>query len=98
MSHISPLEKAVQLVGLRPLAAGLGITYVAVRKWQSKGRMPRTEWTGETGYSAKIQEMTAGAVTKESLLASWPAADEQQQATERAESLALAAAHGVEAR
>lgn len=29
------------------------MTYQAVRKWE-KTRFPRTEWTGETEYAAKI--------------------------------------------
>lgn len=34
--------------------------------------MPRTEWTGETGYAEKIEAVTAGKVTRADLLAAWP--------------------------
>lgn len=44
------------------------VTYQAVRKWIAKGRLPRTEWTGETNYSAAIELMTAGRVLRSSLL------------------------------
>jgi hypothetical protein len=39
--------------------------------------MPRTEWTGETQYSERIQELTGQQVTREQLLAKWPAPIEQ---------------------
>lgn len=68
----SPLDKAVELVGLLPLAKALGRTYQAIRKWQRNGRMPRTEWTGETAYSEVIERLTGGRVTKEALLSPWP--------------------------
>lgn len=73
----NPLTVGIELVGLAKMARELGISYQAIRLWEKRGRMPRTEWTGETSYCAKIQEMTDGAVTKESLLAPWPAAEPQ---------------------
>lgn len=63
------LEKAISIVGLSPLASELGITYQAIRKWQKTGQLPRTEWTGETGYAASIERLTNGAVKKSALLA-----------------------------
>ncbi len=36
-------------------------------KWARSGRMPRTEWTGETQYSLAIERATHGAVTREEL-------------------------------
>ena len=46
------------------------VTYQAVRKWIAKGRLPRTEWTGETNYSAAIESITDGRVPRCSLLTS----------------------------
>ena len=74
MNTLDPLAEAIQLVGLTKLAGALRISHQAVRKWQRAGRMPRTEWTGETQYGQRIQEMTANAVTRDRLLAKWPAA------------------------
>jgi hypothetical protein len=71
---MDPLEHAIQLLGLLPLARELGLSYQAVRKWQRARRMPRTEWTGETAYSERIQALTDNQVTREQLLAKWPAA------------------------
>jgi predicted site-specific integrase-resolvase len=62
------IERAIELVGLQPLADGLGIEYQAVRKWQKAGQLPRTEWTGETRYAETIEKLTGGRVTKERLL------------------------------
>lgn len=72
MTCDTPLKLAIEAIGLQPLARRLGVSYQAVQKWQRAGRMPRTEWTGETAYSDKIEELTAGAVTKAMLLAKWP--------------------------
>lgn len=67
MAHPA-LSKAIGIVGLAELARGLGVTYQAIRKWEAAGRLPRTEWTGETGYSEKIVAMTDGQVSKDDLL------------------------------
>ena len=69
-----------------PLAKHMGLSYQAVQKWQKAGRMPRTEWTGETQYSAQIEGVTGGQVTKASLLGKWPSG----------QSVATADAAGVE--
>lgn len=62
------ISLAVEIVGLAKLARALGVTYQAVRKWEAKGRLPRTEWTGETCYASLIELATEGKVTKDSLL------------------------------
>lgn len=75
MSEESPLDAAVRLVGLQKLATELRLSWQAVQKWRARGRMPRTEWTGETAYAEKIEELTAGRVTKAALLGAWPAVE-----------------------
>jgi transcriptional regulator with XRE-family HTH domain len=62
------ISKAVEIVGLAELARRLGVTYQAIRKWEAKGRLPRTEWTGETNYSTLIEVATEGRVTRSALL------------------------------
>lgn len=44
------------------------ITYQAVRKWAAQGRLPRTDWTGETDYAGAIERVTDGRLTKKDLL------------------------------
>ena len=68
----SHLTEAINLVGLQPLARALGVTYQAVKKWEARGRLPRTEWTGETSYAAIIERQTGGLITKEMLVAVTP--------------------------
>lgn len=70
ISH--PLQRAIAIVGLGPMAKAMGITYPAIRKWQRAGRMPRTEWTGETRYAAQISAMTGQRVSVAELLGPWP--------------------------
>ena len=68
MNTKQSLDKAEQLIGLKPLADALGGTYQMVRKWQKNGKMPNTEYSGETKYSWIIEELCEGQVTVESLL------------------------------
>jgi len=84
MTTSTPLSRAISIVGLSVLARGLEVTHQAVRKWEKGGRMPRTEWTGETGHSERIESLTDGQVTKAQLLAQWPSS-EMQTATQEAE-------------
>lgn len=76
MSNSDPIAEAVGRVGLSCLARELKLSHQAIRKWQRARRMPRTEWTGETEYSHAIERLTAGAVTRDQLLAPWPTAAE----------------------
>ena len=62
------LSKAIAIVGLQPLAKACGVTYQALRKWESRGRLPRTEWTGETHYATIIERETGGEITRDALL------------------------------
>ncbi len=63
------ITKAIEQVGLGKLAAACGVTYQALRKWEKAGRLPRTDWTGETDYAASIETATCGQVTRQSLRA-----------------------------
>ena len=44
------------------------VTYQAVMKWVRAGRLPRTEWTGETHYAAALSACVEGRVTVAELL------------------------------
>lgn len=63
-----PLSRAIEIVGLQPLAKALSVTYQAIRKWEAMGRLPRTEWTGETNYASIIEQQTNGEITRAQLL------------------------------
>jgi transcriptional regulator with XRE-family HTH domain len=62
------ISQAIQDVGLAELARRLGVTYQAIRKWERKGCLPRTEWTGETSYAATIETLTERRITRDALL------------------------------
>lgn len=64
----SPIDIAIDLVGTRQIAVACGVTVQAVTKWKARKRLPRTEWTGETNYSAQIEALTESRVTREQLL------------------------------
>jgi hypothetical protein len=83
MAPFHPLAAAIAFIGLSNLARELSVTHQAVRKWQIAGRMPRTEWTGETKYCETIERLTqerdGGPITKVQLLAPWPKAADGAQ-------------------
>lgn len=47
---------------------GISVTPWACNKWLRKGRLPRTEYTGETSYAKALEELVDGKVTAEALL------------------------------
>jgi hypothetical protein len=91
MESLHPLQRAIDIVGLIALARELKVSHQAIRKWQMTGRMPRTEWSGETGYCEVIERLTAGVVTRDMLLAKWPAFVAKPREAARASSAAVAA-------
>ena len=70
MAH-PDLAKAIELVGLTAMAKDLGLTHQAIRKWEAQGRLPRTEWSGDTDYAGRIARLVksrGGAVKRADLL------------------------------
>jgi len=75
MASMNLIETAVaHLGGLTPFTKALNerigktLSYQAVKKWIEKGRLPRTEWTGETHYAEAIESLTGGLVQRADLL------------------------------
>ena len=67
------LAKAVQQLGGYAATAKLcQVNISVVWRWQKRGRLPRTEWTGETRYAETIEAATQGAITKTELLSYVP--------------------------
>ncbi len=62
------ISKAIAIVGIRKLGKACGISYQSIYRWERNGRLPRTDWTGETDYASRIEEATKGAVTRDQLL------------------------------
>ena len=62
------ISKAISIVGIYRLGKACGIAYQSIYRWERNGRLPRTEWTGETNYAAIIEAETHGQITREQLL------------------------------
>ncbi len=62
------ISQAIELTSLTRLAKACGVTYQSVKRWEAKGRVPRTDWTGETDYASRIEEATGGRITRAQLL------------------------------
>jgi hypothetical protein len=62
------ITQAIDYIGLTKMATACGKSYQAVRKWEKAGRLPRTEWTGETNYAAIIERESGGKITRDMLL------------------------------
>jgi DNA-binding transcriptional regulator YdaS (Cro superfamily) len=64
----TPLETAVEIVGLGKLAVACGIRYQSLSRWIQWKRLPYTELSGETRYAERIELATSGQVSAETLL------------------------------
>lgn len=62
------IQRAADLIGTYKIAEACGVRGPSVYKWLEKGRLPRTEWSGETNYAEKIEIATDGQVKKIELL------------------------------
>ena len=68
-TQTNPIKEAVVLLGGCATTGRLcGVSGKAVIKWCAKGRLPRTEWTGETDYATRISAALKGRVSKKRLL------------------------------
>lgn len=67
---MNPLSRAIESLprGRHQIADACGVKYQAVQKWETAGRLPRTEFSGETDHAGAIERETAGEVTKDELL------------------------------
>ena len=68
MNDENLIKKTVRIVGRNVLAKACGKSPQAIRKWEAAGRLPRTEWTGETQYAEIFENITNGVVTQQELV------------------------------
>lgn len=62
------LDRARDLLGsYSAIGRVCGVSFVAVLQWRKRGRLPRTEYTGETQYAIQIEQATNGAVHRSEL-------------------------------
>lgn len=62
------ISQAIDLVGLCKLARLCGVRHQSVYGWVKAGRLPRSDWTGETDYASCIEIATGGRITRAQLL------------------------------
>lgn len=63
------LEDAIaKCGGVSAVSRMTGRSPQAVLKWIKAGRLPRTEWTGETEYAKQIERASKGKVKARDLL------------------------------
>jgi hypothetical protein len=62
------ITKAIEIIGLNPLAAACSVTRQAIRRWEKSGRVPRSDFTRETRYAPIIEIESKGQITEAQLL------------------------------
>lgn len=61
---MNAIKKAVDAVGGASSAAKLcGVSARAINKWVAAGRLPRTEYTGETHHAENLERGASGSFT-----------------------------------
>lgn len=62
------LSRVIKDIGGRKKVAALcNVSYQAVKKWEVKGRLPRTDYTGESQYAEILAKNSKGKYTKDDL-------------------------------
>lgn len=70
VSKMDSIKDAIERVGGPIQAAKVcGVTRQAVDKWIHSGRLPRTDYTGETNYAELLAKASKGAFTARQLKA-----------------------------
>lgn len=58
--------------GRQKVADIVGLSYVAIAKWEKQGRLPYSDYLGETNYAETLANRSNGMFTKEQLLTKTP--------------------------
>jgi len=61
------ITAVIDAAGLIKVARACGKTYQAVRGWEARGHLPRSDYTGETRYAEILSDLVDGRVTVEQL-------------------------------
>ena len=62
------IQEQLTSIRVAKVAEICGLTRKAVYGWIARGRLPRTEYTGETNYAERIELATNGLITANELL------------------------------
>ena len=67
MSHTT-LADVIKAVRVSVVADVCGVSQRAIYKWMNNGKLPRTEYTGETNYAEKIALASNGLFSADAVL------------------------------
>ena len=59
--------RAFRILSIRQIADACGVSHTTAHMWKKRGRLPRTEATGETNYAAAISALTRRRVSVKAL-------------------------------
>ncbi|HAV8509814.1 TPA: helix-turn-helix domain-containing protein [Escherichia coli] len=62
------LEDVIKTVRVSVVADVCGVSQRAIYKWMDNGKLPRTEYTGETNYAEKIAHASNGLFSADAIL------------------------------
>ena len=62
------LEDVIKTVRVSVVADVCGVSQRAIYKWMDNGKLPRTEYTGETNYAEKIAHASNGLYSADPIL------------------------------
>lgn len=62
------LEDVIKTVRVSVVADVCGVSQRAIYKWMDNGKLPRTEYTGETNYAEKIAHASNGLFSADVIL------------------------------
>lgn len=65
---IPTFAEAIKEVGVITISSACGCSVRSIYKWMKKGCLPRTDFTGETNYAAKIALASKGKFSKELII------------------------------
>jgi predicted DNA-binding transcriptional regulator AlpA len=77
-TNIDPLEQAIMSLGIKKIAEVCCVKVPAVYRWYRRGRLPRTELTGETNY-AQLLALETSDISANALLEATRIAWQQQR-------------------
>ena len=70
MNNSITVKEAIDLVPGKVVGASevCGVSVRAVYKWINAGRLPRTDYTGETDYANRLSKASSGEFSPEQIL------------------------------
>lgn len=62
------LSDVIKTIRVSVVAEACGVSQRAIYKWMTNGKLPRTDYTGETNYAEKIASVSNGLFSADTIL------------------------------